>query len=77
MFLHDILIETKGNSEKRSANTYIIFKKLDNEGLAFNLQNCEFANETMDSLGFNTTPDEGTSLVTKTESPPKLDPLIH
>ena len=52
-------------------------KKLDNEGLAFSLQKCQFGNKTIESLVFNTTPNEGILLETKTEAPPKLDPLIH
>ena len=50
-----------------------ILKRLENEGLAINLQKCEFAKNIIEWLGFTITPSGITPLVTKTEAITKLD----
>ena len=49
-----------------------ILKRLENEGLAINLQKCEFAKNIIEWLGFTITPSGITPLVTKTEAITKL-----
>ena len=48
-------------------------KRLDNEGLAINLQKCEFAKNIIEWLGFTITPTGITPLITKTEAITKLE----
>ena len=72
-FLDDILVITKGSITEHEKELNKILKKLDNEGLAINLQKCEFAKPNIEWLGFNITPSGITPLITKTEAITKLD----
>ena len=42
-FLDDILVITRGSLQEHEKELDKILKRLDNEGLAINLQKCEFA----------------------------------
>ena len=72
-FLDDILVITKGSIRDHEKELDKILKRLDNEGLAINLQKCELAKNTIEWLGFTITPIGITPLVTKTEAITKLD----
>ena len=72
-FLDDILVITKGSIREHEKELDKILKRLDNEGLAINLQKCEFAKHTIEWIGFTITPTGITPLVTKTEAITKLD----
>ena len=72
-FLDDILVITKGSITEHEKELNKILKKLDNEGLAINLQKCKFAKPNIEWLGFNITPSGITPLITKTEAITKLD----
>ena len=72
-FLDDILVITKGSIRDHEKELDKILKRLDNEGLAINLQRCEFAKNIIEWLGFTITPSGITPLVTKTEVITKLD----
>ena len=50
-FLDDILVVTKGNLQEHENELDKILKKLNEENLAINLQNCEFAKEDIAWLG--------------------------
>ena len=71
--LDDILVITKGSIRDHEKEMNKVLKGLDNEGLAINLQKCEFAKNTIEWLGFTITPSGITPLVTKTEAITKLD----
>ena len=71
--LDDILVITKGSIRDHEKELDKILKRLDNEGLAINLQKCELAKNTIEWLGFTITPNGITPLVTKTEAITKLD----
>ena len=64
-FLDDILVITKGSIRDHEKELDEIPKRLDNEGLAINLQRCKFAKNIIDWLGFTITPSGITPLVTK------------
>ena len=72
-FLDDILVITKGSISQHEKELNRILKNLDNEGLAVNLQKCEFAKQNIEWLGFTITPSGITPLITKTEAITKLD----
>ena len=72
-FLDDILATTKGSIRDHEKELDKILNRLDNEGLAINLQKCEFAKNIIEWLGFTITPSGITPLVTKTEAITKLD----
>ena len=72
-FLNDILVITKGSISEPEKKLNRILKKLDNEGLAINLQKCEFAKQNTEWLGFTITPSGITPFITKTEAITKLD----
>ena len=72
-FLDDILVITKGTTKEHELELDKILQKLDTEGLAISLQNCEFAKNTIEWSGFTITPTGITPLVTKTEAIMKLD----
>ena len=72
-FLDDILVITKRSIRDHEKELDKILKRLDNEGLAINLQKCEFAKNIIEWLGFTKTPSGITPLVTKTEAITKLD----
>ena len=54
-FLDDILVITRGSLREHEKELDKILKRLDNEGLAINLQKCEFA-KIIEWLGFTITP---------------------
>ena len=72
-FLDDILVITKGSLREHEKELGKILKRLDNEGLAINLQKCEFAKNNIEWLGFTITTSGKTPLITKTEAITKLD----
>ena len=72
-FLDDILVITKGSIREHEKELDKILKRLDNEGLAINLQKCEFAKNIIEWLGFTITLSGITPLITKTEAITKLD----
>ena len=72
-FLDDILVTTKGSINEHEKELDKILKKLNNEGLAINLQKCAFAKTNIEWLGFKITPSGITPLITKTEAITKLD----
>ena len=72
-FLDDILVRTKGFIKDHEQELDKFLQKLDAEGLAIGLQNCELAKNTIEWLGFTRTPTGITPLVTKTEAIMNLD----
>ena len=72
-FLDDILVITKGSISEHEKELNSILKKLDNEGLAINLQKSEFAKQNIEWLGFTITSSGITPLITETEAITKLD----
>ena len=72
-FLDDILVITKGSIREHENELDNIFKKLNSEGLAINLQKCEFAKTNIEWLGFTITTNGIKPLITKTEAITKLD----
>ena len=72
-FLDDILVITKGSIREHENELDKILKRLDNEGLAINLQKCKFAKNIIEWLGFTITPSGITPQITKTEAITKLD----
>ena len=65
-FLDDILVITKGSIREHGKELDNIFKKLNSEGLAINLQKSEFAKTNIEWLGFTKTPNGIKPLITKT-----------
>ena len=72
-FLDDILVITKGSIREHELELDKILNRRNNEGLAINLQKCEFAKNVIEWLGFTITPSGITPLITKTEAITKLD----
>ena len=72
-FLDDILVITKGSIREHENELDKNLNRLDNEGLAINLQKCELAKNIIEWLGFTITPSGITPLITKTEAITKLD----
>ena len=72
-FLDDILVITKGSIREHELELDKILNRLNNEGLAINLQKCEFAKNVIEWLGFTITPSGITPLITKMEAITKLD----
>ena len=72
-FLDDILVITKGSIREHELELDKILNRLNNEGLAINLQKCEFAKNVIEWLGFTITPSGITPLITKTEAITKFD----
>ena len=72
-FLDDILVITKGSIRDHEKELDKILKKLNNEGIAINLQKAEVAKTNIEWLGFTITPSGITPLITKTEAITKLD----
>ena len=71
--LDDILVIIKGSKREHEKELDNIFKKLNSEGIAINLQKCEFAKTNIEWLGFTITPNGIKPLITKTEAITKLD----
>ena len=72
-FLDDILVITRGSLNEHEHEVDKILEKLDKENLARDLQKCEFVKNAIECLGFKTTPQRTTPLITKTEAIRKLE----
>ena len=64
--LDDILVITKGSLSELEHELGKILEKLDKDGLAINLQKCEFTENILEWLGFKKNPQGTTPLIAKT-----------
>ena len=72
-FLDDTLVITKGSLNEHENELDKILEKLNKENLRKKLQNCEFAKNTIEWLGFSIFLQGTTPLITKTEAIMKLE----
>ena len=67
-FLDDIIIVTGGGLKKHIEQVFKCLEKLDKENLSINLENCHFAKNKIEWLGFEISQPGIKPLVTKTEA---------